>query len=150
MGLIEFIKKTLGLTAKTNNSFATPVNNDNVHSATTNDDEPTIVDRTNWTGEDFEFLIVGDIDVFSDFDNIMTPNSFEWTKTTKNDWDYYQVGQDEFSYSVEEPGIQMTFNKEIPFDKAKKIGDEVIANINATGQKAELIILDNKKVYRFD
>lgn len=150
MGLIEFIKKTLGLTDKTNDSFATQVTNENVSSLATNDGEPTVVDRTNWTGEDFEFLIVGDIDVFSDFDNIMTPNSFVWTKRTKNNWDYYQVGQDEFSYSVEAPGIQMTFNKEILFEKAKKIGDEIIANIIATGQQAELIILDNKKVYRFD
>jgi|JI10StandDraft_1071094.scaffolds.fasta_scaffold642135_1 hypothetical protein len=150
MRLLEFIKKTLGLTAKTNDSSATQVTNDNFPSAITDNNATTLVDRRSWTGEDFEFLIVGDIDVFSDFDNIMTPNSFEWTKTTKNDWDYYQVEQDEFSYSVEEPGIQMTFNKEILFDKAKKIGDEVIAKINATGQKAELIILDNKKVYRFD
>jgi hypothetical protein len=43
----------------------------------------------------------------------------------------------------------MTFNKEIIFDKAKKIGDEVITNIIATGQEAELLILDNKKNYRF-
>ena len=57
----------------------------------------------------------------------------------------YKVGQDEFSYSVEEPGIQMTFNKEINFDKAKKIGDEVISNIIATGQQAELLILDKKE-----
>ncbi|MBK9256913.1 MAG: hypothetical protein IPM42_15635 [Saprospiraceae bacterium] len=103
-----------------------------------------------WKGEDFEFLIVGDIEIFSDFDNIMTPNSFEWIKTIKNDWDYYIVGQDEFSYSVEEPGIQMTFNKEISFEKAKQIADEVIANIIATGQKAELTILDKKNLYRFD
>jgi hypothetical protein len=131
MGLIEFIKKIFRFIAKTN---------DKVPLVTTNDDKPTIVDRTDQKGKGFEFL----------FDNIMTPNSYEWTKTTKNDWHYYQVGLDEYSYSVEESGIQMTFNKEIHFDKAKKIGDEIIANINATGQKAELITLDHKKVYRFD
>jgi hypothetical protein len=150
MGLLEFIKKKLGLGAEPNESFETPETNDKFPSPTTGNDEPTFVDRTGWTGEDFEFIILGDIDVFSDFDNIMTPNSLEWTKTNKNNWDFYQVGQDEFSYSVEEPGIQMTFNKEIIFDKAKKIGDEVIANIIATGQEAELLILDNKKNYRFD
>lgn len=147
MGILEFIKKKLGLIADTNDSFAIAVTNDKLSSRTNGKDEATFVDRTGWTGEDFEFLIVGDIDVFSDFDNVMTPNSFEWSKISKNNWDYYQVGQDEFRYSVEETSIQMTFNKEILFDKAKKIGDEVIANIIATGQDAELLILDNKKVY---
>lgn len=132
MGLLDFIKNKLRLSAKPANKT------------------PVVVDRIGWTGQDFEFLIIGNIDVFSDFDNIMTPNSLEWTKTSKNDWHYYQVGQDEFSYSVEEPGIQMTFNKEISFTKAKKIVDEVIENINSTGQKVELLILDKKQVYRFD
>lgn len=150
MGLIDFINKKLGLIAEHNESFAAQVTNHKFPSSTNLNDEPTFVDRTGWTGEDFEFLIVADIDVFSDFDNIMTPNSLEWTKIHKNDWDFYQVGQDEFSYSIEEPGIQMTFNKEILFDKAKKIVDEVITNIIAIGQEAELLILDNKKIYRFD
>ena len=150
MRLLKFIKSKLGLTEKNIDSFTTHVTTDKLQTATTSDSEPTIIDRVGWTGENFEFLIVGDIDVFSDFDSIMTPNSFKWTKINKEDWDYYQVGHDEFSYSVEEPGIQMTFNKEILFDKAKKIADEVIVNINATGQKAELIILDNKNVYPFD
>ncbi len=114
------------------------------------DHPPIIIDRTSWTGQDFEFLIIGDINLFSDFDKIMTPNSIEWRKIIKNGWQYYQVGQDEFSYSFEEPGIQMTFNKEISFSKAKIIGDEVINNINETGQKAELLVLDKKQVYGFD
>lgn len=150
MGIFEFIKKKLGLVTETNETFATPVINDKSPLPAFQNNESAFIDMSSWTGEDFEFLIVGDIDVFSDFDNIMTPNSLECTKIHKNNWDFYQVGQDEFSYSVEEPGIQMTFNKEIKFDKAKKIGDEVIANIIATGQEAELLILDNKKVYRFD
>jgi hypothetical protein len=44
----------------------------------------------------------------------------------------------------------MTFNKEISFSKAKIIGDEVMKNINETGQKAELLVLDKKQVYGFD
>ncbi len=80
----------------------------------------------------------------------MTPVSFEWTKTTKNDWTYYQVGEDEYSYSWEMPGIQMTFNESIPYRKAKRIADEVVENIRATGQAAELVTLDKTKVYRFD
>lgn len=132
MKLIDFIKQKLGLSPESveNN---TP-----------------IIDRIGWTGKDFEFLIVGEVNVLSDFDQLMTPNSFEWTKTHKNGWDYYQVGQDEFSYSFEEPGIQMTFNDEISFDKAKKIGDEIILNINSTGQNAELLIVDKRKVHGFN
>jgi hypothetical protein len=38
---------------------------------------------------------------------------------------YYQVDKDEFSYSWEMPGIQMTFNPEITYLKAKQIADEV-------------------------
>jgi len=101
------------------------------------------------TGKDFEFLIVGDINISTNYDSIMTPNTFEWVKTIKDGWPYYQVGLDEFSYSVEDPGIQMTFNKEIQYKKAKQIADEIIANILETGQKAELVILDKSKVYRF-
>ena len=107
------------------------------------------IDRSEWTGKDFEFLITGNIEV-SDFDNIMTPNTFPWTKKIKENWNFYQVGQDEFSYSIEPPGIQMTFNKEMSFNKAKRIADEVVNNIIATGQEAELIILNRNDVYRFD
>lgn len=111
----------------------------------------TTVDRTFWTGKDFEFLITGDIDVPAEtYDSIMTPHSFEWIKIEKNNWTYYQVGQDEFSYSWEMPGIQMTFNDAIFFQKAKKIADEVIENIKGLGQVAELLILEKTKVYRFE
>ena len=71
-------------------------------------------------------------------------------KINKNDWTYYQVGQDEYSYSWEMPGIQMTFNESIPFQKAKKIADEIVEKIRATGQDAELMTLDKTKVYRLD
>jgi hypothetical protein len=109
------------------------------------------IDKSQWTGKDFEFLITGDIDISPDnYDKIMTPHSFEWTKIIKNDWTYYQVGQDEFSYSWEMPGIQMTFNDSIPYQKARMIADEVVENIRATGQAAELVTLDKTKIYRFD
>ena len=99
----------------------------------------------------FEFLITGEINIpAEDYDQIMTPNTFTCNKVNKDDWTYYQVGEDQFSYSVEEPGIQMTFNREMSFNKAKKIADEIIGNIKATGQEAQLIVLDTTKVYRFD
>jgi len=114
-------------------------------------DNSDIIDRSNWTGEDFEFLIAGDINVSKeDYDILMTPKSFEWIKIFRNEWPYYQIGQDEFSYSWEEPGIQMSFNNEITFEKAKRIADEIIQNIAETGQEPELIILDKKNIYRFD
>src|SRR5687767_6746859 len=117
------------------------------------DKEPPGIDATGdksfWTGKDFEFLITGDIDIPSDtYDSIMTPNSLDWIKIDKNNWTYYQVGQDEFSYSWELPGIQMTFNESMPYQKAKKIADEVVENIKATGQSAELVTLDKTKIYR--
>ena len=110
-----------------------------------------VADTSQWTGNDFEFLIRGVIEIpESGYENIMTPNSFEWNKLIKNNGVFFQVGEDEFSYSHEMPGIQMTFNKEIPFLKAKQIADEVLANILSSGQDAELIIIDKKNIYRFD
>lgn len=101
-------------------------------------------------GNDFEFLIRGDLNISDeDWDKIMTPNSIAWEKVAENDW-IYKVGNDEFGYSWELPGIQMVFNREIKYEKAKKIVDEVIQNLIESGQKPELVELDNDKVYRFD
>lgn len=108
------------------------------------------IDKSQWTGKDFEFLITGDIEISSkDYDKIMTPNSFGWAKVIRDDWTYYQVGEDEFTYSWEIPGIQMTFNDFITYQKAKQIADEVIENIKATEQKAKLIIVDSTKIVHF-
>ncbi len=68
----------------------------------------------------------------------------------KDDWPFFKVDNDEFSYSFEEVGIQMTFNSEMDFEKAKKIAQEVVENILSTGQDAELIILDTDTIYSFD
>ncbi len=109
------------------------------------------IDRTNWTGENFEFLITGVDEILNEeYDRIMTPNTFEWEKIIKDDWPFYVVGEDEFSFSWEIPGIQFTFNKEVKYEKAKKIADEIIENISSIGQKAELIVLEKNKVYRFE
>ena len=93
---------------------------------------------------------MGDIDVFDIWDKVMTPNSFATNQVEKNNWIYYQVGEDEFCYSIEPPGIQMTFNDEITFKKAKAIGDEIIENILAEGQDAQLIILNKSNIYKFE
>ncbi|EDM42809.1 hypothetical protein SCB49_14775 [unidentified eubacterium SCB49] len=108
------------------------------------------IDRTNWTGENFEFLIIGVDEIPNEeYDNIMTPNSYEWKKVIKDEWPFYIVGEDEFSFSWEMPGIQFTFNKEVKYEKAKKIADEIIENINSIGQKAELLTLESNKIYKF-
>ena len=108
------------------------------------------IDRTNWTGENFEFLITGVDEIPNEeYDRIMTPNSFEWKKVIIDEWPFYKVGEDEFSFSWEIPGIQFTFNKEVKYEKAKKIADEIIENINSIGQKAELLTLKSNKIYKF-
>ena len=108
------------------------------------------IDRSNWTGENFEFLIKGDIEIpDSDYDVIMTPNSYSFEKIIKGNWTYYRVGIDEFNFSWEISGIQFIFNKEVKYEKAKKIVDEIIENLNSIGQKAELLILESNKVYKF-
>ena len=96
------------------------------------------------TGKDFEFLITpGDIEIKSeDFDNLMTPDSIPWTKVFKNECAYYQVGVDEFSYSRDTPGIQMSFNAEITFEKARQIVEEVADKlIKYTGQEIEVLFV---------
>ncbi len=108
-------------------------------------------DRSEWTGKDFEFLITGDLAITAqDHDQTMTPNSFLWSKIIKDDWPYYRVEGDEFSYSWEEPGIQMTFNDDIPYSKAKTIADEIMGNIKSTGQEAELVVLYTGNIYKFE
>ena len=95
-------------------------------------------------GKDFEFLITpGDIDVKQeDFDNLMTPDSLPWTKVSKNELTYYKVGKDEFSYSREIPGIQMTFNAEITFEKARQIVEEVADKLQKhTGLEIEVLFI---------
>lgn len=80
---------------------------------------------------------------------MMTPNSFQWSKIKKDGWNYYEVGEDEFSYSWESPGVQMTFNEGIPFEKAKKIADEIIKKMIGSGREVQLIALDKIKVIIF-
>jgi hypothetical protein len=93
----------------------------------------------------FEFLLTFDEEPFikiEDFDNVMTPDSFHWSKIIKDDWVYYRVGEDEFSYSFEIVGIQMVFNEDANFEKAKKIANEVVEKlINYSGQSIHLEII---------
>jgi hypothetical protein len=105
------------------------------------------------TGKDFEFLITpGDLEIKpDDFDNLMTPDSIPWTKVLKNERTYYQVGVDAFSYSREIPGIQMIFNAEITFEKARQIAEEVANKlIKYTGQEIEVLFIPTDVVSKFD
>lgn len=112
-------------------------------------DEPK--DNSPLFGKDFEFLIRGDINLSNEnYERVMTPNSIPYKKILKEDWPFYQVGEDEFSYSWEMPGIQMTFNPEITYEKAKMIAEEVMENLKAEGQDAELVELKSDVIYRFD
>jgi hypothetical protein len=102
---------------------------------------------THMTGKDFEFLITpGDLEIKpEDFDSLMTPDSIPWTKTAKNDRTWYQVGKDVFSYSRVERGIQMMFNPEIRFEKARKIVEEVETKLNTyTRKEIEVIFVSTK------
>jgi hypothetical protein len=103
---------------------------------------------THMTGKDFEFLITpGDLEIKQeDFDTLMTPDSLPWTKATLNDKTYYKVGKDEFSYSRETAGIQMTFNDAITFEKARKIVEEVTDKLTKhTGKEIEVIFVSIDK-----
>jgi hypothetical protein len=99
----------------------------------------------------FEFLITGDIELTSEqFETLLVPASFQIQKVERNGWGYFEASGDEFSYSWELPGIQMTFNKECSFQKAKQIADEVVQKLNAAGFDAELIVIDNSQIIKFE
>ena len=102
---------------------------------------------THMTGKDFEFLITpADLEIKpEDFDPLMTPDSIPWTKTSKNDRTWYEVGKDGFSYVRGERGIQMMFNREIRFEKARKIIEEVETKLTAySGREIEVIFISTK------
>ena len=104
------------------------------------------------TGKDFEFLLTpSDIEISNeDFDRIMTPESMRWVKIEKNNWLYYQVDEDEFTYSFEPPGIQMIFNSEISYEKAKKIADEVAKKLTVyAGVEVIVNLISTDKIIRF-
>jgi hypothetical protein len=109
------------------------------------------VDRSDWKGKDFEFMITGDINIPIDkFEDIMLPKSLELKEIKRDNWTYYQFGENEFTYSYEMVGIQMTFNDNIDYRKAKEIVDEVLEQIKCFGQKPELLILRSDTLYKFD
>jgi hypothetical protein len=100
--------------------------------------------RTEFRGKDFEFVITpGDIEIKpEDFDGLMTPDHTSWQKVLKNDKTWYQVGKDEFSYYREPRGIRMVFNREIRFEKARKIVEEVEEKLKAyTGREIEVLLV---------
>jgi hypothetical protein len=105
----------------------------------------------NFSPGQFEFLITGDIELSPEqFETLMMPTSFEVKKVEKDGWVYFQTSSDEFSYSWEPSGIQMTFNKEATFQKAMQIADEVTRNLNSAGFDAELLVIDDSQVVKFD
>ena len=109
---------------------------------------PDNVDKSKWTGKDFHFLITGIVQLDKeDYDKIMTPTSFKWSRLS-NKLPVYNVGKDEYGFSFEKSGIEITFSDTIEFSKAKQIADEIVKNICSTGQKVELHVVANSKVYR--
>ena len=91
-----------------------------------------MLEYTDFTGKDFEFTIVHPDDFSIDgdtFDKLMTPDDMEWLKVQKDGWESYRVGHDEFSYSWEPPGLQMTFSENFPFVKAKQIVEQVVEKL---------------------
>jgi hypothetical protein len=109
---------------------------------------PDSVDKSSWTGKDFYFLITGMVQLQKEeYDKIMTPTTFEWSRLSTK-WPIYNVGKDEYGFSFEKSGIEMTFSEKIEFSKAKQIANEIIENICSTGQKVELHVVVITRVYR--
>ncbi|WP_298117055.1 hypothetical protein [Flavobacterium sp.] len=108
------------------------------------------IDRSDWKGKDFEFMITGDINIPIDkFEEIMLPKSLELKEIQRDNWTYYQFGENEFTFSDEMVGIQMSFNDSIHYILAKEIVDEVLEQIKSFGQTPELLILRSDTIYKF-
>ncbi|GAB2653905.1 hypothetical protein GCM10027036_04050 [Flavihumibacter cheonanensis] len=98
----------------------------------------------------FEFLITGDNELSSEqFNTLLFPTTYQVKKIERDGWSYFQTEGDEFSYSWEPPGIQMTFNKECSFQKAKQIADEVVQNLVKAGFNVELLVINNTQITTF-
>lgn len=100
--------------------------------------------RTELMGKDFEFLITpADIEIKpEDFDGLMTPDYTSWEKVLKNERTWYLVGKDAYYYYQEPRGIRMAFNREIRFEKARKIIEEIEVKLKAyTGKEIEVLMV---------
>ncbi|GAA4345319.1 hypothetical protein [Flaviaesturariibacter amylovorans] len=97
----------------------------------------------------FEFLLKGDVDLpESQFRDIALPGSPGVTEIEREGWTYYKVGDVECTFSIEEPGIQMTFDAKTTLADARAIAEQVLQRFRSSGRDVELVILDNTKVYR--
>jgi hypothetical protein len=99
--------------------------------------------NTEFAGKDFTFLITGDINIApADYDALLTPDAMPWTKVDKDNHTWYQVGKDAFCYAQEAKGIQMSFNAEIKFEKARQIVEAVASKLQQhTGQEIEVLFV---------
>jgi hypothetical protein len=105
----------------------------------------------NFSPGQFEFLITGDIELTSEqSETLMLPFSFQVQQVERNGWIYFHSTGDEFSYSWEPQGIQMTFNKECTFQKAKQIADEILQNLREAGFDADILLIENSQIIKFD
>jgi len=104
----------------------------------------------NFSPGQFEFLITGDIELTPEqFGTLLAPASMKVEQVERKGWIYFQANGDEFSYSWEIPGIQMMFNKECTFEKARQIAEKVVENLKSAGFDAELVIIDNSQITKF-
>ncbi len=98
---------------------------------------------------EFEFLISGDIDMTDkELSVFFIPAVLRASVDERNGWTYYCVGTSEFSYSVEPPGVQMTFDSVTSYLAARSIADIVLTNLKACGRNVDLQVLDKTKLYR--
>ncbi len=109
---------------------------------------PENMDTSEWTGKDFEFLLVGNIQIpAGEYDNLMTPNSFDWTKVTMKNSTIYTVNEESYNFSQDTDGLHMSFTPGFTFTIARQIVNEIIKNLNQAGQTAELAVLGFPIVY---
>lgn len=73
----------------------------------------------------------------------LRPSSFPWRRVDGWGDHRIEVGGVEVSFSYEDPGIQVTFEGDVPEGVADAVVAEVLANITAvTGQEGSIVKID--------
>jgi hypothetical protein len=90
-----------------------------------------------------EILIVGVNDVPANAGpEWLSPTGMEWRCTMRNKMPWYVVGEDGYTYSWEEPGIQLLFDEGVTANRAVEIAEAIVAGMQLRGYGGELVVID--------
>ena len=72
----------------------------------------------------------------------LSPAGMEWHCTMRSKMPWYVVGEDGYTYSWEEPGIQLLFDEGVTASRAVEIAGAIVAGMQQRGYGGELVVID--------